>query len=108
MDKRKIGQQIYALVLVLLLFLQSSAQVVGAVTASSSGTNDPKTVQLLEATQETPGLRTIGLKLSLNNSTDEIVQEQVSVSFSGDQQLQETADANIVDEIGRASCRERV
>ncbi|WP_302804292.1 collagen binding domain-containing protein [Schleiferilactobacillus harbinensis] len=101
MDKRKIGQQIYALVLVLLLFLQSSAQVVGAVTASSSGTNDPKTVQLLEATQETPGLRTIGLKLSLNNSTDEIVQEQVSVSFSGDQQLQETADANIVDDAHR-------
>ncbi|WP_225048187.1 SpaA isopeptide-forming pilin-related protein [Lacticaseibacillus kribbianus] len=101
MDTRKIWQQIYALVLVFLLFLQSSAQVVGAVTASSSGTNDPKTVQLLEATQETPGLRTIGLKLSLNNSTDEIVQEQVSVSFSGDQQLQETADANIVDDAHR-------
>ncbi|WP_164510151.1 SpaA isopeptide-forming pilin-related protein [Lacticaseibacillus yichunensis] len=97
MDKRKIGQQIYALVLVLLLFLQSSAQVVGAVTDSSGGTNDSKTVQLLKATQETPGSRTIGLKLSLNNSTDEIVQEQVSVSLSGDQKLKETSNSNILD-----------
>ncbi|WP_338216659.1 SpaA isopeptide-forming pilin-related protein [Lacticaseibacillus salsurivasis] len=97
MDKRKIGQQIFAIVLVLLLFLQSPAQIVGAVTTSSGGTNDSKTVQLLEATQETPGSRTIGLKLSLNNSTDEIVQEQVSVSLSGDQKLKETSNSNILD-----------
>ena len=95
MNKKKIGQQIYSLVLIFLLFLQSSAQVVGAVTSSSSAADDSTEVQLLGATQEAAGSRNIDLKLSLNNSTDESIHKEVSVSVSNNQQLKETSNSNL-------------
>ncbi|MCX2455043.1 SpaA isopeptide-forming pilin-related protein [Lacticaseibacillus nasuensis] len=97
MNKKKIGQQIYSLVLIFLLFLQSSAQVVGAVTSSSSAADDSTEVQLLGATQEAAGSRNIDLKLSLNNSTDESIHKEVSVSVSNNQQLKDTSNSNILD-----------
>ena len=97
MNKKKIGQQIYSLVLIFLLFLQSSAQVVGAVTSSPSAADHSTEVQLLGATQEAAGSRNIDLKLSLNNSTDESIHKEVSVSVSNNQQLKETSNSNILD-----------
>ncbi|MCP9380527.1 hypothetical protein KBX72_16645, partial [Lacticaseibacillus paracasei] len=97
MNKKKIGQQIYSLVLIFLLFLQSSAQVVGAVTSSSSAAADSTEVQLLEATQEANGSRNIDLKLSLNNPTNDSIHKDVAVSFSNNQQLKETSNSNILD-----------
>lgn len=97
MNKKKIGQQIYSLVLIFLLFLQSSAQVVGAVTSSSSAAADSTEVQLLEATQEATGSRNIDLKLSLNNPTNDSIHKDVAVSFSNNQQLKETSNSNILD-----------
>lgn len=97
MNKRKLGQQLYSLVLIILLFLQSSAQVVGAVTSSSSAVDDSSEIQLLEATQEATGSRNIDLKLSLNNSTNDSIHKDVSVSVSNNQQLKETSNSNILD-----------
>ena len=97
MNKKKIGQQIYSLVLIFLLFLQSSAQVVGAVTSSPSAADHSTEVQLLGATQEAAGSRNIDLKLSLNNSTDESIHKEVSVSVSNNQQLKDTSNSNILD-----------
>ncbi|WP_225440898.1 collagen binding domain-containing protein [Lacticaseibacillus rhamnosus] len=97
MNKKKIGQQIYSLVLIFLLFLQSSAQVVGAVTSSSSAAADSTEVQLLEATQEATGSRNIDLKLSLNNPTNDSIHKDVAVSFSNNQQLKEMSNSNILD-----------
>lgn len=97
MNKKKIGQQIYSLVLIFLLFLQSSAQVVEAVTSSSSAAADSTEVQLLEATQEATGSRNIDLKLSLNNPTNDSIHKDVAVSFSNNQQLKETSNSNILD-----------
>ncbi len=94
---KTLGQQIYSLVLIFLLFLQSSAQVVGAVTSSSSAADDSTEVQLLGATQEAAGSRNIDLKLSLNNSTDESIHKEVSVSVSNNQQLKDTSNSNILD-----------
>ncbi|MBG1272129.1 hypothetical protein FND55_00300, partial [Lactobacillus paracasei subsp. paracasei] len=96
MNKRKLGQQLYSLVLIILLFLQSSAQVVGAVTSSSSAVDDSSVIQLLEATQEDTGSRSIDLKLSLNNPTNNSIHKDVSVSFSNNQQLKETSNSNIL------------
>ncbi|WP_125708780.1 SpaA isopeptide-forming pilin-related protein [Lacticaseibacillus porcinae] len=97
MKKRRLLQKTYSCILILLLFLQSSAQVVGAVTSTSSAAGDATEVQLLGATQETAGSRNIDLKLSLNNSTDESIHKDVSVSFSNNQQLKETSNSNILD-----------
>ncbi|RND44240.1 Collagen binding domain protein [Lacticaseibacillus paracasei] len=97
MNKRKLGQQLYSLVLIILLFLQSSAQVVGAVTSSSSAVDDSSEIQLLEATQEATGSQNIDLKLSLNNSTNDSIHKDVSVSVSNNQQLKETSNSNILD-----------
>ncbi|RXT53701.1 hypothetical protein CHT97_13420, partial [Lacticaseibacillus chiayiensis] len=98
MNKRKLAQRAYSLIMIFLLFLQSSAQTVGAVTSGSGAGNDSTKIQLLGANQTAAGSRDIDLKLSVSNPVDDSIHREVSVSFSNNQELKETHDANILDE----------